>query len=189
MNKLNLVPIDSHSTVTHPMNFGDLTLESEAIEVLSDFTQISPVVLNAGCAAELAERLMKNMHIQSQIVVDGGGEMVGLVCLQDLSGPELVKKVASGYRRDELVVEDLMKRRHDLIALSYGEVARATVGELVESLRDHHQSFCLVLEAESSKVRGLISAHDIARRLFVPLNVAESITFDELFNKVRRIFN
>jgi len=101
----------------------------------------------------------------------------------------LIKKVASGYQRDEILVEDLMRHRHDLIALRYGEILRASVGELVEALRDHHQSFCLVLEEESNQVRGLISANDIARGLFVPLNTAENIRFDELSKKVRRIFS
>lgn len=156
-------------------------LDSSALQVFTDFLVHKPLVVNYRMPARELEGSMRQQHVRLKLVVDEYETFIGLVSLDDLNGPEIIKRVALGYDRNELVVGDFMRARHTLWALDYGMLERGRTGNLLSFLQQLDQQHCLVLDRDGCRVRGLISASDIVRKLKLPLDLAEGISFMRVY--------
>jgi len=85
--------------------------------------------------------------------------------------------VALGFDRHELVVGDFMRPRHTLDALDHAELESGRIADVLQRLCEVEQQHCLVLDAGRRRVRGLISASDIVRKMRLPLDLVERISF------------
>lgn len=166
-----------------PEHSKELTGDSSALEVFTDFHKVKPLVIDAQTSAIDAEKLMLKAHVRLKIVVDADEQFLGIVSLQELNSQEMIKKISHGASREELLVIDFMKPKSELKAFSYSEMKKATINELVSALQKSGQQHCLVLD-DDRKIRGVISTSDIARRLSLPINISHDSSFVAIYNAI-----
>lgn len=154
---------------------------SPALTVFTDFRQHEPSVIDASTLALDAEHIMRRTHQRLKLVLNAGGEFIGILSIDDLSEHELIKKVASGLSRNELLVGEMMQRREHLKVLDYHDLAQMSVKDVLELLQQYGFEHCLVVERERHEIRGIISAREIARQLKIPLSITRPPNFAELY--------
>ena len=90
-----------------------------------------------------------------------------------------------GMRHDEIRVVDVMTPGSEIEVLEMGEVLRARVGAIVETLKRTGRQHALVVDhdvvAKRQMVRGIFSASQVARHLGSPMhNTEDARTFAEI---------
>lgn len=181
MTALALQNIETVDHLESPEEYQAVTLQSSALTLFTDFRRHEPLVLDGWMSAVAARDYMARSHARLRLVVDRGGSFVGAIAFDHLSEERMLKRVARGERRCDLQVMDLMVHRHELRAIPYGELCRATVSDVVDTLRDHGERHCLVLDTADHSIRGLIAASDVARRLQRPFELQAAPTFADVF--------
>jgi len=71
-----------------------------------------------------------------------------------------------------------------LKAFDYEQIACASINNVIEALKENGQQHCLVLDRNEHKIRGVISASDIVRKLKLPVNIMTDASFLGIFNTV-----
>ncbi|MDF1691490.1 MAG: CBS domain-containing protein [Zhongshania sp.] len=181
MKQFGLYDADRVDQLAHPENFDQLNGDSPAMVVFTDFKVHEPMVIDATTSALEAENMMKRSHVRLKLVVDEYGSFLGVVALEDLSDSEMIKKVADGYNREELQVNDMMRKRQDLKVFDFRELELMTVSDVLDVLRQYGHQHCLVVERSHHQIRGVISASDIARKLKMDVSIQRPPKFAELY--------
>ncbi len=160
-------------------------IESSAIEVMTDLTRITAVIIFAGDSVDEAHHRMIQRGVRLLLVVDQDRKVHGVITANDVLGEKPVQAaVQRGLPRSEIQVRDIMTPRADLQVLEYGDVSAATVGHVVATLKAAGRQHTLVVEHDAQgreRVRGIFSATQIARQLGIPVNTdAVARTFAEI---------
>lgn len=161
MKTLTYVSTKSVNDLTWPAVVENISIYSPALSVFTDFEKAGPRVIEANTRADVLFKLMKKEHVRMKIVVDEDNHFVGIISLEDLSEDALIKMVAEGYKRSELMVADLMRPKEDLIALSYTSLKNSDIESLLYSQRENPLQHLLVIDENTKTIRGLISSNDI----------------------------
>lgn len=180
MSKLTLHPLHPEARLVEPEDFAHLSVESPATAILTDFRDHKPMVVETSETAVSAEHQMRAAHVRLKLVVDTNHRLVGTISDDDLRGECLVRQVASGMPRDQVSVGELMRPRSTLQAVDYQQLEQASIGDLIAALQNEGVRHCLVVEPADGHVRGMISAGDIARRLHIPVDISERLSFADL---------
>ena len=181
MKKLQMFSLDSVDHLVQPDEVEQVTVESPALLIFTDFNKSQPLMIDSNTKATEAEHEMRKAHVKLKFVVNRSLEMIGVVSFQDLSAEAVIRNVASGVRRDELLVTDLMRPRSMLRSIDISDLERATVGDVTHTLQENGEQHCLVIDRKRHHIRGLISASDIARRLHLPVIIEQTPTFASIF--------
>lgn len=184
MKKLRMFSLDSIDHLLQPYEVDDVSLDSPALLVFTDFKKSQPLMIDANTGAAEAEHEMRKAHVKLKFVVDTSLEMVGIVSFRDLSSEAVIKAVADGVSRDDISVADLMRPRSKLRSLDVAELEEATVGDVIHTLQENGEQHCLVTDQIHHHIRGLISASDVARRLHLPVIIEQSPTFASIFDNL-----
>jgi CBS domain containing-hemolysin-like protein len=184
MRSLPLYDVEQVDELAWPENYQEVSINSPALVVLTDFKKHKPLVIDEGVSAHDTEQLMLNAHVRLKIVVDKNNKFLGVVSLSDIHHQEIMKKVASGYEHDDLLVTDFMQPKSQLKAIDYNDLKNATVGDLLETLKTNGERHCLVIDKEAHNIRGVISASDIVRTLKLNFDLTSPPTFVDIFNAV-----
>lgn len=182
MKKLALYNTESVDKLVWPPENNSITLHSNALSIFTDFKQFMPLVIDSSAKAVELEDLMKKSHVRMKLVLGSDQNFIGIVALNDLSEQKILAKVTKDQPREEIPVTDFMRHRSTLKAFAFEELCNATVGDVVETLRDNHQQHCLVIDKKNHEIRGLISASDVARILRLPVDIQLQPSFVDLFN-------
>jgi len=185
MKILELHPLDAVDHLVWPDDHIELTLESPARSVFTDFHRSEPLVINADMAASEAARLLGQSHTGMHLVLDGHGDFVGLVGRAELSERNRILRVAGGESLDALTVRDQMIPRHRIRAMDLEALEDARVADVVETLRFHGDRHCLVVRQSDHHICGIIAASDIARRLHMRIDVDGPPTFAQIYSALR----
>lgn len=185
MKSMNLMALDNVDHLVHPEEFNEIGLHSPALSLIADFRQYQPRVIDSDTPAFRARYLMRKAHTPLRLVVDLNGEFIGLISMNELSEQNFMLQQARGLSRDDILVRDLMVPRKQIKALPYQELEHASIGDVMETLKQNRQRFCLVLDPEHHQIRGVISADDISTRVNVPLEIGQPDTFMEIFRAMR----
>ncbi|TXS95361.1 CBS domain-containing protein [Parahaliea maris] len=185
MKTLELKPLQSIDHLVHPEEFADITWDSSALEIFTDFRFHKPLVIYQGVSVSEADRRMRRAHVKLMLVVDAHDEFVGTISASDLEHQNLMSHISRGSARDDLRVVDLMSPRSEIQALDFDLLAHARIRDVVETLKQRGQQHCLVVDSGLHHIRGLISSSDIARRLHMPIEIARQNSFVDLFNAIR----
>lgn len=180
MKNLALCDLEPIDELAWPIESG-VDLDSPALTIFTDFEKSTPIVVDATTLAVDAEALMMNAHVRLVIVVDDS-HFLGVVCLDDLNLQEMIKREINGISRTDLTVADFMQMRNELKAFSFEDLQKSTINDVVETLQKRGQQHCIVVERDRHKIRGIISASDIARKLSVPININMNSSFVNIFN-------
>ena len=152
-----------------------VTLESAALEVMTDLKLVDPVSVHEDVSLDDAHRAMIGRGIRLLFVTDAAGHLTGLVTATDLLGERPMQcMLGHGKRRADLLVRDVMTPRVELEALKLEDVASAKVGHMVATMKQHGRQHALVVELNPEtghyEVCGLFSTSHMARRLGISLN-------------------
>jgi len=161
-------------------------VDSPAIEVMTDLKLVAAATIEADTHVDVANQAMIARGVRSLLVADHLGGIVGLVTARDILGERPMQIVRSrGVRHEDIRVCDIMTPRDDIEVLHIGDVLRADVGHVVETLRHSGRQHALVVDVDPlsgrQMVRGVFSASQVARQLGVPLHTTEvARTFAEI---------
>lgn len=180
MHSLPLYKTESIDKLAWPVVSRTVSLYSPAMAVFTDFKQHMPHVIDEEAPATKLEKIMMQAHVTMMLVLDHKGKFIGIVSKDDIDDQKIMQKVSAGMSRDMLKVSDFMRTKTSLMAFDFDELARATVGDVVETLKDNQRHHCLVLDRHGHEVRGVISVSDIARQLQLPVDIAHRPSFSRL---------
>ncbi|WP_269517936.1 CBS domain-containing protein [Alteromonas sp. BMJM2] len=181
MHTLQLHKTDAADRLAWPVIESKVTLTSSAMSVFTDFKQYMPLVIDENALATRVENIMRQSHVRMMLVVNASNAFSGIITSQDVHEQHIVRQVAElQIPRDSLVVRDFMQDKTSLMSFDYTELAKSSVGDVIETLKDYGQHHCLVLDRGTHEVRGVISVSDIARKLKAPLDVQDKPTFSQL---------
>jgi CBS domain-containing protein len=172
------------STLVRPAP-NPVTLNSPAIEVMTDLAQVAAVTIDGSALVALANDTMIARGVRSLFVATQEGRVSGLVTAADVLGERPVRvSHERGVGRNELQVADVMTPIDEVVAMKLEDVRAAKVGHVVATLRQAGRQHGLVAEVRSPSevsIRGIFSATQIARQLGMPLQIPElARTFSEV---------
>lgn len=183
VRKLPTNPIGNIDRLALPEVDEAATLESSAMEIFTDFSHHRPNVIESSLSRSRAIEFMQRAHIKVALVVDPSNRFLGVLSASDLRGERMQQLRGKGVSDDSIFIRDLMSHREELRAIDFDDVASASIGDIVETLRQEHREHILVIDA-GPKIRGLFSAQDIARRLHIPLDITKAPTFADICHVV-----
>jgi hypothetical protein len=173
-----------------------VTLESAALEVMTDLTRSSPASIRPQAPVEGANQYMIARGVRLLLVVDEREVVQGVISASDILG-EKPMRVATDRRlkRSELTVADIMTPAGEVEALALTDVQGARVGHVLETLRRAGRQHLLVVDYEvqppkrviepalrRTMVRGIFSLSQVARQLGLALPSGGEVarTFSEI---------
>lgn len=181
MKRFNLYQLEAVDKLAHPDMANSVTLDSPALSVMTDFKYHEPLVADSHDRACDIEQSMLQAHVRMKLVIDKDDEFLGLVSLDDLNQQEILKRVAKGAHREELSAADFMRPKDSLRAFDYHELRRATIRDVVQILKDNEYQHYLVVDRKEHKIRGVISASDLARKLRLDININSRSSFINVY--------
>jgi CBS domain-containing protein len=163
-----------------------VTRDSPALSVMTDLTKVRAVVTATSTTLRDAEQLMIHRGVRMLFVVNAVSAFEGLITSTDLRGERQMRLVAQrGAHYDELSVADVMTDLSSLDAIDFERMKKATVGDVIATLRRFGRDHLLVVErghaADTSSVRGVISRAQIERQSGLVIETARiASTFAEV---------
>ena len=113
-----------------------VTLESPALDSMTDLRRTTAVVVRAGDSVAHARERMRNRGVRMLFCVDITGRIEGLVTLNDMLGERPVLAARqNAVPVSELLVRDIMTPRTRLEAFRIEDVLHARVGHVAASMR------------------------------------------------------
>jgi len=153
---------------------GTLGAEHPALEAMTDLSRVRAVCVAPTVPIDEAAQRMIHAGVRSLFVTNSDGEILGLVTARDINSEKPLAYAASTHtRHDEIMVEHVMTPRQHLQAMSLHEVAEATIGDIIATLREEGRQHGLVLEQGQEsppRVRGIFSITHIGRLLGVQVD-------------------
>lgn len=182
MSKLNFHSASTVGELAWPDEIEDISLETRALDFLTGFKVTKPLVIESSVSAVDVKRLMMKTHVKLKFVINEGEHFLGVISSADLDDQKLLQKTRAGILRDDILVTEMMRPKNELVALSFKELSRATIGDVIEVLKDSGQQHCLVIDQEFNQIRGILSASDISRMLHLSINIQDKSSFYKVFS-------
>lgn len=159
-----------------PWNTHPVTLDSPALEVMTDLTLVKAATVHPTTGLRQAEQAMIYLGVRMLFVVSEMPNIEGLITSTDLRGDTQMRVVSERHLRfDELCVADVMSKVSLLDAVDHANIRSARVGHLVATLQHLGRNHVLVVEnfgaPASHRVRGVISRAQIERQLGTTLEI------------------
>lgn len=153
---------------------------SPATEVMTDLQHAMAYTISPTASIVDADNKMILCGVRLLFVTDSDNELVGLITSTDILGERSLNYLREhGGDRNDIIVQAIMTKREHIEAISYPEVVRASVGDIIATLHDAGRQHVLVVDNDS--VRGLFSATAVARRIGEDVQVEmRAQTFAEL---------
>ena len=172
--------------VQQPDRHQPVTMQSPAVDVMTDFTRLHSVTIASDATLFTANETMIGRGVRLLLVVDDKQALLGVVSTRDTLGERPMQLAHQGKGNlFELTVADLMHPLGDIDMLDFSDVHHASVGDMVATLKKLGQQHVLVAETDPATgrqlVRGVFSATQIGRQLGVVIQTFEvARTFAEI---------
>lgn len=173
-----------------------VTLESPALDVMTDLARVSPATIRSQAPLEGANHFMISRGVRLLLVIDVRDTVLGVLTATDVLGEKALRVATErGIRRGELIVADLMTPAEQVEVIEFADVEGARVGHVLETLRRGGRQHALVVDHEvvaassplerplrHAMVRGIFSVSQLARQLGLLLPQAGEVarTFAEI---------
>jgi CBS domain-containing protein len=163
-----------------------VTLDSPARAVMTDLTEVRAATVHPGLSLAQAEQKMIHQGVRLLFAVTQMPCVDGIVTADALQGDKPLQLIQQRHvRRDELCVADVMTPLSALDVVDLQALERATVANVVATLRQFGRPHLVVVEAatadSSARIRGVISRTQIERQLGFALPMLEvASTFGEI---------
>ena len=186
MKNLALVDLEKIDKIVTPEQWHDITLDSPAESIFTDFHELNPLTVEARTLAVDALKLMREAHVHMKIVISKDGDFLGIISTHELQEQNIIHEISKGIARSELRVSDLMLTRSALHAFDFAALQEARVADVVNALQNHRVRHCLVLDKKHHHIRGVISSSDIARKLKLPVEIDMGTSFSKIFSAIHQ---
>lgn len=158
-----------------------VTLDSAAVSVMTDLTQVKAATVAPGATLRQAEQTMIYLGVRLLFVVAEWPAIEGLITSTDLRGERALRLVQErGLRWAEITVGDAMTPRSRLDAIEHSRLQGARVGHLVATLKRLGRNHLLVVDGGGPgvppRLRGIVSRSQIERQLGRPVDVVPVAT-------------
>lgn len=125
-----IVPLKLHQVaaidlLANPELSDQITINSPALSVFTDFKEHYPFDLNHKTTAKEARLIMSKSNARLRFIVDDADAFIGIVTLDDLSEQKIIQKLASAMDETDIIVTDFMQSRQQLMAFDYSELCQA----------------------------------------------------------------
>jgi CBS domain-containing protein len=200
---LPLISLAEGAAVFHPVQRlpERVTLESPALEVMTDLKQVSAVTIEPEASGEDANAKMIRNGVRLLFVTDPRHRLLGLITATDILGEKVVQAMRErGVSRQEVRVHEIMTPRLSLEAIKMHEVLGAKVGHVLATLKQSGRQHAIVVEVHEPSfhdrlvgdaeavapqtLRGLFSTTQIARQLGLNL---QSLDLAKTFAEVEAL--
>jgi len=155
--------------VSHPSQSKSVTLESSALEVMTDLRHNNAVVIEPYVPMEFANSYMIQCGVRSLLVLNHEHCLIGIITATDILGDKPLRFIQErSVKHNEILVSDIMTQLEQLESISFSEVQNAKVGQIVACLRNTGRQHILVTENNSEgklSVCGIFSFTQIERQL------------------------
>ena len=179
-----------------------VTLESPALEVMTDLRRTSPATIRPQAPIEGANQFMISRGVRLLLVADDREMVLGVVTSTDVQGEKAMRVATDrGLKHAELTVGDIMTPARQVEVVALADLEGARVGHLLETLRRAGRQHALVVDFDviapkslidahvrRSMVRGILSLSQLARQLGIALQTAGEVarTFSEIESALGR---
>ncbi len=172
-------------TIARPPQGRSVSVDSAAIEVMTDLSQLLAAVTEPQLDIDTADKYMIQRGVRLLLVLSHDKGLLGLVTSNDIHGEKPLRIVQErNVRHSEILVADVMTPLADLEAIPMEEVRDARVGHVLSTLRGTGRQHALVVEGGAHgqlSVRGIFSLSQIARQLGMLIQTTEvAKTFAEI---------
>ena len=154
----------------------DVALDDAAVEVMTDLNEITPFNIEPTASIDATNEKMIACGVRLLFVTDIDNNLIGIVTAKDIMGEKPVKYIREhGGKREDIIVQDIMTPKKSLDVLSYNDVKRASVGDIIETLNMLGRQHTLVEEISdkgATIIRGIFSSAQISRQLGVTIEPA-----------------
>lgn len=170
--------LSGHVTVSRPDPPQAVTVDSAALDVMTDLKHIHAAVIEPQERLESANQYMIQRGVRLLLVMGHDRSLAGLITANDIQGEKPMRIVQErGIKHSELLVSDIMTRVDDLEAIAMEVVRSARVGHIIASLKatGRHHTLAIEIDATARRatVRGIFSLSQIARQLGVAIYTTE----------------
>ena len=167
-----------------PWRTDPVTLDSEALSVMTDLTQVKAATTSPGTTLREAEQIMIYQGVRMLFVVTEMPSLLGLITTNDLYGDRTLRIVQQrNVRYEEITVADVMVDVAALEAIDFAQLQQATVRNVVATLKQHGRNHLLIVETvsrrqqmrtvEQQRVRGVVSRAQVERQLGGVIDMVE----------------
>jgi CBS domain-containing protein len=161
---------------TQPQVHAAVTLDSPALQVMTDLTLVKAATTHPSTSLRQAEQMMIYQGVRMLFVVSDMPALEGLITTTDQRGDRALRIVAERHlHHDELSVADAMTPLALLEAIDMDSLRSARVGNVVATLKRQGRNHLLVLQAAGAhtplRVRGVISRAQVERQLGAPVEI------------------
>ena len=154
-----------------------VTLDSPAIEVMTDLTRIPVATIHGSAHLKDIYLAMVYRGVKLLLVIEYGKGLCGVVSAHDLHGERPMQAMTrKGLRQEELTASDIMTPVGEVEAVALEEVLRAEVAHVVDTLKSSGRQHALVVVPDGTGghiVRGIFSLSQVARQLGITLSTSE----------------
>lgn len=162
-----------------------VTLESPALDIMTDLRHSHVAIIEPQASIELANIYMKQRGVRSLFVLNGDHTLQGVITATDILGEKPMRfNQDRKVKHSEIMVSDIMTPLNGLEAISIDEVQRAKVGHVIASLRDAGRQHTLVMDSDSNGnalICGIFSLTQIEKQLGQAIPLTEvAKTFAEI---------
>jgi CBS-domain-containing membrane protein len=166
-------------------NPAPVTAESPAILVMTDLSQVPSATIVVDATLDEANQSMLVRGVRMLFVVGDNKRLVGLITSVDILGEKPVLAARKReLKRSDLRVADVMVPVDRMDVLAIDEVRKASVGNIVVTLKADGRAHAIVVGQQpdgSQSLLGIFSASQIARQLGVQIHTHEMArTFAEI---------
>jgi CBS-domain-containing membrane protein len=161
-----------------PWQTAPVTLDSPAVDVMTDLTQVKAATTHPSALVREAEQQMIYQGVRMLFVVSEMPAVEGLITAADIRGDQQMRLVHERQVPfDELTVADLMTSLPMLDAVHLDQLRTARVGNVIATLKRVGRHHLLVIEGPSAggsrRIRGVFSRSQVERQLGTMIDIAQ----------------
>jgi CBS domain len=141
--------LQSGTPLAHALPWHDspVTLDSPALQVMTDLTQVKAATTHPSTSLAQAEQMMIYLGVRMLFVVTDMPSIEGLITASDLRGEKPMRIVHDrNVHYDELCVADVMDGLATLETIDLDLMRTATVGNLIATLKKFGRNHLLVVQ-------------------------------------------
>ncbi|MFQ3179995.1 MAG: CBS domain-containing protein [Pseudoalteromonas tetraodonis] len=176
----------SHGTIANTFtNEAVVDLTSPATQVVTSFTDTSPMRASFDTTIEQASKQLTTQRSDFILVTDEQQKLLGIVASADLQSSKImILAQRLGLPRSEISLRYLMTPLSNLMGVSMKSLSYSCIGDALQTM-EHHGAMFLLVTAANNEISGLISARDIARKLQIPVHISPiAHTFSEVLESI-----
>ena len=155
--------------VSRPAPPKSVTLESPAVDVMTDLRHTHAAVIDPEVTIEAANAYMMQRGVRSLLVLNRDRALGGMITATDILGEKPLRIIEERrVKHHDILVSDIMTPLDRLDAIPMQDVQHAKVGHIIASLRESGRQHTLVIDFNApgkAQVCGIFSISQIEKQL------------------------